>query len=264
MLFMSSLLLSLQSGFICPCSQISVSEIFIQDKVWYKAQCINLNECGKMLMNLQQTLLCSCPQTNRRTLCPAASWNGFMIVLAFISRTSAFNRRSTRWRPRSRWVLRGEEQFHENTRRNTRLKATKAEMYCVFSCVRAAFILNEIKHLVSDSQVDWKHETTQWVQHLIQEIYQTRKMHLDQKDRVVHILMATWCTALFNHSYKTQKTQSWGFSVSDWSVFLERGLKPVTNFKRNLAALSSWYSVYTSAIAFIVSPQRRSTGYWSS
>lgn len=156
-----------------------------------------------MLMNLQQTLLCSCPQTNRRTLCPAASWNGFMIVLAFISRTSASNRRSTRWRPRSRWVLRGEEQFHENTRRNTRLKATKAAMYCLFSCVRAAFILNEIKHLVSDSQVDWKHETAQWVQHLIQEIYQTRKMHLDQKDRVVHILMATWCTALFNHLYKT-------------------------------------------------------------
>ncbi|KAK5866859.1 hypothetical protein PBY51_011400 [Eleginops maclovinus] len=33
---------------------------------------------------------------------------------------------------------------------------------------------------------------------------------------------------------------------------LKRGLKPVTNFKRNLTALSSWYSVYTSAIAFIV------------
>lgn len=33
---------------------------------------------------------------------------------------------------------------------------------------------------------------------------------------------------------------------------LKRGLKPVTNFMRNLSALSSWYSVYTSAIAFIV------------
>uniref|UniRef100_A0A671YKK7 GRAM domain containing 4 n=1 Tax=Sparus aurata TaxID=8175 RepID=A0A671YKK7_SPAAU len=33
---------------------------------------------------------------------------------------------------------------------------------------------------------------------------------------------------------------------------LKRGFKPVTNFKRNLSALSSWYSVYTSAIAFIV------------
>ncbi|XP_056454315.1 GRAM domain-containing protein 4-like isoform X1 [Gadus chalcogrammus] len=33
---------------------------------------------------------------------------------------------------------------------------------------------------------------------------------------------------------------------------LKRGLKPVTNFKRNLAALSSWFSVYTSGIAFIV------------
>lgn len=33
---------------------------------------------------------------------------------------------------------------------------------------------------------------------------------------------------------------------------LKRGFKPVTNFMRNLSALSSWYSVYTSAIAFIV------------
>uniref|UniRef100_A0A665UAX2 GRAM domain-containing protein 4-like n=1 Tax=Echeneis naucrates TaxID=173247 RepID=A0A665UAX2_ECHNA len=32
---------------------------------------------------------------------------------------------------------------------------------------------------------------------------------------------------------------------------LKRGFKPVTNFMRNLSALSSWYSVYTSAIAFI-------------
>ncbi|XP_023275736.1 GRAM domain-containing protein 4-like [Seriola lalandi dorsalis] len=31
----------------------------------------------------------------------------------------------------------------------------------------------------------------------------------------------------------------------------ERGFRPVTNFMRNLSALSSWYSVYTSAIAFI-------------
>uniref|UniRef100_A0A4W6FHN0 GRAM domain containing 4 n=1 Tax=Lates calcarifer TaxID=8187 RepID=A0A4W6FHN0_LATCA len=33
---------------------------------------------------------------------------------------------------------------------------------------------------------------------------------------------------------------------------LKRGFRPVTNFMRNLSALSSWYSVYTSAIAFIV------------
>ncbi|KAM3609504.1 uncharacterized protein V6R79_015944 [Siganus canaliculatus] len=32
---------------------------------------------------------------------------------------------------------------------------------------------------------------------------------------------------------------------------LKRGFRPVTNFMRNLSALSSWYSVYTSAIAFI-------------
>ncbi|XP_051546025.1 GRAM domain-containing protein 4 isoform X3 [Myxocyprinus asiaticus] len=33
---------------------------------------------------------------------------------------------------------------------------------------------------------------------------------------------------------------------------LKRGSKPVTNFMRNLSALSSWHSVYTSAIAFII------------
>ncbi|KAM7415377.1 hypothetical protein PAMA_019958 [Pampus argenteus] len=33
---------------------------------------------------------------------------------------------------------------------------------------------------------------------------------------------------------------------------LKRGFKPVTNFMRNLSALSRWYSVYTSAIAFFV------------
>ncbi|KAI4798436.1 hypothetical protein KUCAC02_022060 [Chaenocephalus aceratus] len=36
---------------------------------------------------------------------------------------------------------------------------------------------------------------------------------------------------------------------------LKRGLKPLSNFKRNLTALSSWYSIYTSAIAFIVCTQ---------
>ncbi|CAG5927701.1 unnamed protein product [Menidia menidia] len=33
---------------------------------------------------------------------------------------------------------------------------------------------------------------------------------------------------------------------------LKRGARPVTNFLRNLSALSNWHSVYTSAIAFIV------------
>ncbi|XP_039617012.1 GRAM domain-containing protein 4 isoform X2 [Polypterus senegalus] len=33
---------------------------------------------------------------------------------------------------------------------------------------------------------------------------------------------------------------------------LKRGAKPVTNFVRNLSALSNWHSVYTSAIAFII------------
>ncbi|XP_020833083.1 GRAM domain-containing protein 4 isoform X2 [Phascolarctos cinereus] len=33
---------------------------------------------------------------------------------------------------------------------------------------------------------------------------------------------------------------------------LKRGAKPVTSFVKNLSALSDWYSIYTSAIAFIV------------
>uniref|UniRef100_A0A8C4YRU5 GRAM domain-containing protein 4 n=1 Tax=Gopherus evgoodei TaxID=1825980 RepID=A0A8C4YRU5_9SAUR len=36
---------------------------------------------------------------------------------------------------------------------------------------------------------------------------------------------------------------------------LKRGAKPVTNFVKNLSALSDWYSVYTSAIAFIEPPK---------
>lgn len=66
-----------------------------------------------------------------------------------------------------------------------------------------------------------------------------------------------------HHIYKTRGIR---LSVCDWSavVFTERGFKPVTNFKRNLSALSSWYSVYTSAIAFIVSQHTQSEGYWRS
>ena len=37
----------------------------------------------------------------------------------------------------------------------------------------------------------------------------------------------------------------------------ERGAKPVTSFVKNLSALSDWYSVYTSAIAFTVSVPHR-------
>ncbi|XP_063783184.1 GRAM domain-containing protein 4 isoform X2 [Pseudophryne corroboree] len=33
---------------------------------------------------------------------------------------------------------------------------------------------------------------------------------------------------------------------------LKRGAKPVTNFVKNLSALSDWHSIYTSAIAFII------------
>ncbi|KAB0396616.1 hypothetical protein E2I00_020145, partial [Balaenoptera physalus] len=37
--------------------------------------------------------------------------------------------------------------------------------------------------------------------------------------------------------------------------FLQRGAKPVTSFVKNLSALSDWYSVYTSAIAFTEPPK---------
>lgn len=45
--------------------------------------------------------------------------------------------------------------------------------------------------------------------------------------------------------------------LTAWSVLSpERGAKPVTSFVKNLSALSDWYSVYTSAIAFTVSAPR--------
>lgn len=43
-------------------------------------------------------------------------------------------------------------------------------------------------------------------------------------------------------------------------LFLERGAKPVTSFVKNLSALSDWYSVYTSAIAFTVSAPQSDGG----
>lgn len=108
--------------------QVSASEILnIQDKVWYKPSGLNLNKCGKTLTNMLVTLFFPCRQTNRRTLCLAASWNGFMIVLVFISRTSASNRRSRRWRRRSRWAPRGEEENLQTIRINL-LKT--ADFYC--------------------------------------------------------------------------------------------------------------------------------------
>lgn len=46
----------------------------------------------------------------------------------------------------------------------------------------------------------------------------------------------------------------WGVMLMPQSALSpERGAKPVTSFVRNLSALSDWYSVYTSAIAFTVS-----------
>ncbi|KAK2121828.1 GRAM domain-containing protein 4 [Saguinus oedipus] len=44
---------------------------------------------------------------------------------------------------------------------------------------------------------------------------------------------------------------------------LKRGAKPVTNFVKNLSALSEWYSVYTSAIAFTVSGSSRGGARWA-
>uniref|UniRef100_A0A674DYX0 GRAM domain containing 4 n=1 Tax=Salmo trutta TaxID=8032 RepID=A0A674DYX0_SALTR len=40
--------------------------------------------------------------------------------------------------------------------------------------------------------------------------------------------------------------------MTDFCIFPERGARPVTNFMRNLSALSNWHSVYTSAISFII------------
>lgn len=83
---------------------------------WWFATLNHIHTCYIHSCYLHQTLFFSWPQKNRRTLCPTASWNGFMIVLAFISRTSASNQRSTQWRRRSHWVQRGEEEKATNCR----------------------------------------------------------------------------------------------------------------------------------------------------
>eukprot|EP00066_Takifugu_rubripes_P016453 XP_011605719.1 PREDICTED: GRAM domain-containing protein 4-like [Takifugu rubripes] len=53
------------------------------------------------------------------------------------------------------------------------------------------------------------------------------------------------------HTVETEEPLS-GKRLTENMRRLKRGFRPVTNFMRNLSALSSWYSVYTSAIAFIV------------
>jgi len=52
---------------------------------------------------------------------------------------------------------------------------------------------------------------------------------------------------------KTGPVPLWICPKRHYPSFSERGARPVTNFLRNLSALSNWHSVYTSAIAFIVS-----------
>uniref|UniRef100_A0A8C5B2Z1 GRAM domain-containing protein n=1 Tax=Gadus morhua TaxID=8049 RepID=A0A8C5B2Z1_GADMO len=93
------------------------------------------------------------------------------------------------------------------------------------------------------------------VEALKQEVEKERCKRLDVETRLNQLIKTRSSSPLYNVLYIMYNVLHLMYNVLYLLCLLcvsERGLKPVTNFKRNLAALSSWFSVYTSGIAFIV------------
>lgn len=213
----------LSSGFIRPGFQISVSEILnIQHKVWYKPQCLNLNNCGKTLMNMlvASIRLFSFPvlrQTEGHSvwqLPQMALWSFWCLYRGLPLPTGGADGGDG-----------GAAECKEVRRKTNKLSGhvpsnfsktadfyckNEAITYCMFLlCFSCICLKSKSKYLVSDPQVDWKHETAQWVfvsdWTLVQ--YNTSRSQLwcikytksgpeqtwTKSDRGVHILLATWC-----------------------------------------------------------------------
>lgn len=85
-------------------------------------------------------------------MCPTASWNGFTNDLAFISKTSGSSRRRRRRRRRSRWAPGGGDGRMFKNNATVRLGLENRHEWTLW-----AYCLG------FDPQVDWKHETPQWV-----------------------------------------------------------------------------------------------------
>lgn len=182
----------------------------------------------------------SSTQTNRRTRWPTPSSSSSMTTSAFTSRTSASSRRSRRWRRTSRSAAKGEEGeicpaltlhlvFYVNVNLKKRLcfvihRLTEnmrrlSECFRLSGCSEFVLVLRQYLYWLENSL---------WI--------------INQKIVPIFFSVKYWNIELYS-------------LCLFFPCFPERGFRPVTNFMRNLSALSSWYSGYTSAIAFIVSPR---------
>uniref|UniRef100_A0A671TPS4 GRAM domain containing 4 n=1 Tax=Sparus aurata TaxID=8175 RepID=A0A671TPS4_SPAAU len=142
------------------------------------------------------------------------------------------------------------------------------------------------KHFLQEELRKLREETN--VDSLRQELERERSKRIDLEQKMNEVLKTRGCihTHLFSVADKQQK-EVWSSRLQKWlyerfGVYIEdfrfqpeestveaeeplsakrltenmrrlkRGARPVTNFLRNLSALSNWHSVYTSAIAFII------------
>uniref|UniRef100_A0A8D3BYJ7 GRAM domain containing 4 n=1 Tax=Scophthalmus maximus TaxID=52904 RepID=A0A8D3BYJ7_SCOMX len=142
------------------------------------------------------------------------------------------------------------------------------------------------KHFLQEELRKLREETN--VDSLRQELERERTKRLDLEQKMNEVLKSRFVTYVTSNSpADKQQKEVWSSRLQKWlyerfGVYIEdfrfqpeestveteeplsakrltenmrrlkRGARPVTNFLRNLSALSNWHSVYTSAIAFII------------
>uniref|UniRef100_A0A673G2K0 GRAM domain-containing protein 4-like n=1 Tax=Sinocyclocheilus rhinocerous TaxID=307959 RepID=A0A673G2K0_9TELE len=140
------------------------------------------------------------------------------------------------------------------------------------------------KHFLQEELRKLREETN--VETLKQELEKEKSKRVDLEQKMNEILRSRFCSVcelIGDKQKETLSSRLWKWLYERFGVYMEdfrfkpeentveteeplsakrltenmrrlkRGAKPVTNFMRNLSALSSCHSVYTSAIAFIVS-----------
>uniref|UniRef100_M3ZX53 GRAM domain containing 4 n=1 Tax=Xiphophorus maculatus TaxID=8083 RepID=M3ZX53_XIPMA len=120
------------------------------------------------------------------------------------------------------------------------------------------------KHFLQEELRKLREETN--VDSLRQELERERSKRLDLEQKMNEVLRTrvhprskcVWSSRLQKWLYERFGVyiEDFRFQPEESTVEteepLKRGARPVTNFLRNLSALSNWHSVYTSAIAFII------------
>uniref|UniRef100_A0A665WW36 GRAM domain-containing protein n=1 Tax=Echeneis naucrates TaxID=173247 RepID=A0A665WW36_ECHNA len=130
------------------------------------------------------------------------------------------------------------------------------------------FLQEELRKLREETNVDslrqeLERERTKRID-LEQKMNEVLKSRYDMKiDRRIHSRLQKWLyerIGVYIEDFRFQPEESTVETEEPLSAKrltenmrrLKRGARPVTNFLRNLSALSNWHSVYTSAIAFII------------